>query len=155
MILHGGLIALFEAGVWRGVLIRGASGAGKSDLMLRAQAAGWRLTADDRVRVWASGGRLFGRAPDPLRDLMEVRGLGVLPSPTLAWAEINLVVDCVAVQAVERLPHPDRDVILDRPVPRVRLYALEASAPAKLRCALTRLGLTAQPSYLARGAGGD
>jgi len=36
LILHAGLIALRAGGAWRGALIIGASGTGKSDLMLRA-----------------------------------------------------------------------------------------------------------------------
>ena len=79
MIVHAGLIALFDAGAWRGALIEGPSGAGKSDLALRAIAAGgWRLVADDRVRLFVSAGRLFGRAPAVLAGRMEVRGLGVI-----------------------------------------------------------------------------
>ena len=35
-IVHGGLIARRRAGFWRGVLIEGPSGSGKSDLALRA-----------------------------------------------------------------------------------------------------------------------
>ena len=77
MILHAGLIAARIAGFWRGVLIEGPSGSGKSDLALRALSQGFRLVADDRVVVWASGGRLFGRAPEILNGLIELRGLGV------------------------------------------------------------------------------
>ena len=51
MVRHAGLIALWDAGVWRGALIEGVSGAGKSDLMLRALQAGWTLVADDRVEI--------------------------------------------------------------------------------------------------------
>ena len=64
MIRHAGLIARFEPPVWRGVLIDGPSGSGKSDLALRALDGGWMLVADDRVLVWACEGRLYGRAPD-------------------------------------------------------------------------------------------
>ena len=61
MILHAGLVARRQDGYWRGVLIEGASGAGKSDLALRALDHGFRLVADDRVVVWASGGALYGQ----------------------------------------------------------------------------------------------
>ena len=71
MILHAGLVARRQDGYWRGVLIEGASGAGKSDLALRALDHGFRLVADDRVVVWASGGALYGRAPDSLAYLGE------------------------------------------------------------------------------------
>ena len=63
------------------MLIEGPSGSGKSDLALRAIEIGFRLVADDRTLVWASGGALYGRAPAPLGGLIEVRGVGVLAGP--------------------------------------------------------------------------
>ena len=92
MILHAGLIARRGPQGWRGVLIEGRSGAGKSDLALRCLDRGFRLVADDRVLVWSSDGRLFGRAPDTLSGLMEIRGLGVRPVSALPLAAIGLVV---------------------------------------------------------------
>ena len=155
VIRHAGLLARRCDGAWRGALIEGPSGAGKSDLMLRALDAGWSLVADDRVLLWISGGRLFGRAPPVLKDLMEIRGLGIAPIPALPLAEVAVLARCVDAAQVERLPEPETETVLDRQIPLIRLTALEASGPAKLLHALTRLGLTAQPSYQARGAGGD
>ena len=66
MILHAGLIALRLDGLWRGILVLGEAGAGKSDLMLRTLGLGFRLVADDRVVVWRSGEALYGRAPERL-----------------------------------------------------------------------------------------
>ena len=63
MILHAGLIAGRIDGAWRGALVMGPSGSGKSDLMLRAIGLGLRLVADDRTLVWTSGSKAFGRAP--------------------------------------------------------------------------------------------
>ena len=77
MILHASLVALRLSGVWRGALIEGASGAGKSDLALRALGEGFALAADDRVVVFASGGRLYGRSPAPLAGMIEARGVGI------------------------------------------------------------------------------
>ncbi|WP_300575907.1 HPr kinase/phosphorylase [Phenylobacterium sp.] len=137
MILHAGLIARYDAGGWKGVLIEGPSGAGKSDLALRCLERGFRLAADDRVLIWRSAGRLFGRAPDSLAGLMEVRNLGVLPTPALAFAPIVLA---VRLGQGERLP--DRETVrhLEVELPVVTLAALENSAPAKLVCALDALG---------------
>jgi serine kinase of HPr protein (carbohydrate metabolism regulator) len=157
MILHAGLVALRLGGLWRGALILGASGAGKSDLALRAIDAGLRLVADDRVVAWTSGGRLYGRAPDPLGCLIEARGQGVGPEPAVAFAEIALAVRCVAEgEPVERMPEPEVETVAGMDVPLTRLDPREASAPAKLRRALSSLGGGPQQAYLGalRGGGG-
>jgi serine kinase of HPr protein (carbohydrate metabolism regulator) len=134
VIRHAGLLARRLRGRWAGALIEGPSGCGKSDLALRALAHGLRLVADDRVEVWASAGRLFGRAPEPLAGLLEARGLGVLALTPLPLAEVALVVRCVA--RPERLPEPRWVEIAGVRLPTVELAALEASAPAKLSRAL-------------------
>jgi serine kinase of HPr protein (carbohydrate metabolism regulator) len=153
VIRHAGLIARFESGAWRGVLIEGPSGAGKSDLMLRALGDGWSLAADDRVLIWADGGRLFGRAPDPLDGLIEARGLGVLTAPRRAFAEIVLAVVCASTGEVERWPDEAPLRLFDIALPQVRLAALEASAPAKLGRALSHIGLPHQQAYQAARGG--
>jgi serine kinase of HPr protein (carbohydrate metabolism regulator) len=82
----------------RGVLVRGASGAGKSSLALALVAAfGARavLVADDRVALSAAGGRLVATAPAAIAGAMEVRGLGIIAAPHLSPAVIDLVVDLV------------------------------------------------------------
>ncbi|HEY3888119.1 MAG TPA: HPr kinase/phosphorylase [Caulobacteraceae bacterium] len=139
MIRHAGLIARYACGGWRGVLIEGPSGAGKSDLALRALDQGWSLVADDRTLVWASGGRLYGRAPDSLAGLIELRGHGVLSVARRPFAAIVLVARCLQHGAIERTPEPDALTMLDLPLPRVALAATEASAPAKLGRALSLL----------------
>ena len=136
MILHAGLIAQRHAGAWRGVLIEGPSGSGKSDLALRALDLGFRLVADDRTLVWTSSGQLFGRAPDTLHGLLEVRGLDVVRAPVLPMAPIRLV---VRAGAPERLPEPDHAEVHGVRVPRFLLDLKDASAPAKLSRALARL----------------
>lgn len=141
MNLHAGLIARREAGRWRGVLITGPSGAGKSDLALRCLGYGFRLVADDRTLVWASGGRLYGRAPQTLEGLIEARGVGIVAAAPLALAQVALIVDCVASGEVERLPDGERQVLAGVAIPRIRLPALEASAPSKLSCGFMHLGL--------------
>ena len=142
MIRHAGLIArLGPDGLWDGVLIEGPSGAGKSDLALRALEAGWRLVADDRVLLWRSGAGLFGRAPERLAGLMEVRGLGVLPAPFRRLAQVRLLARCMQDVQVERLPETASETILGVALPMITLAAREASAPAKLSQALTCLGL--------------
>jgi serine kinase of HPr protein (carbohydrate metabolism regulator) len=135
VIRHAGLIAVRAGGPWRGVLIEGAAGVGKSDLALRALGQGFSLVADDRVLLWTSGGRLFGRAPDNLAGLLEVRGLQVVSVPALRLAEVALVARCGV--ADERIPEPRFSEILGVSLPLIDIDPREPSAPAKLGRALS------------------
>jgi serine kinase of HPr protein (carbohydrate metabolism regulator) len=137
-ILHATTLARRSAsGAWRGVLLRGRSGAGKSDLALRAPAVGWRLVADDRSLVFRSGEGLFARAPTTIAGLIEARGLGVLPAPYRAFAQLVLAIDCIEeANGLERVPEWDMVDILGVCLPRFRLVAREASGVAKLGLAL-------------------
>jgi hypothetical protein len=150
-ILHAGLIAAHGPGGWRGVLIEGPSGAGKSDLALRALSQGFRLVADDRTLVWASGGDLYGRAPDALAGLMEIRGLGVAPEPALRHCRILL---CVRDGTPQRAPDPSVVNYAGLSLPLMILPLLESSAPAKLGRALQHLGAGAEGAYLGGLAAG-
>nr|WP_232793356.1 HPr kinase/phosphorylase [Caulobacter hibisci] len=128
--------------MWRGALIEGPSGAGKSDLALRTLEAGFRLVADDRVVVFASGGRLYGRAPDPLSGLIEARGLGVVPEPAIALSEIAVLVRCVeAADRVERMPEPRLETVMGVSIPVFDLWPFEPAAPAKIGRMLEHLGV--------------
>jgi hypothetical protein len=147
VIVHAGLIAMRLGGRWRGVLIEGPSGAGKSDLALRALSQGFRLVADDRVVLWASGGRLFGRAPETLAGLIEVRGLGVIAEPALPFAGIALVAAC---RPAERIPPDTPTTRLGVELPQLSVSPLEASATAKIGRALQHLGCGAQEAYQAQ-----
>lgn len=140
MILHAGLLALWSGGRWRGLLIEGASGSGKSDLALRCLEHSFRLVADDRVLVWICDGRLFGRAPDSLSGLMETRGLGVLPQDNLRLCEIDLCVRCVSSDGVERLPDAASTEVEGVSISRIDLWPFDVSAPLKLVRAMQHLG---------------
>ena len=62
-----------------GILIRGASGTGKSETVLALLRRGASLVADDMVRIRNIEGReLIGTAPELGRSHMEVRGLGII-----------------------------------------------------------------------------
>lgn len=140
-VLHAGLIARYDGGLWRGVLVQGPPGVGKSDLALRALSAGFRLVADDRTVVWVSGGHLFGACPRPIAGLIEARGLGILPQPPRAFARIDLAVHCRRPdEIVERLPEFACQAIMGVTLPALDLHPLESSAPVKLIHALSLLG---------------
>lgn len=142
MIRHAGLIARRQDGVWRGALIEGPSGIGKSDLALRALDAGFRLVADDRVVVFAAGGRLYGKAPEALSGLIEVRGLGVIDAGALPFCQVALVIRCVDAPAdVERLPDPRSTLIQGVSVPGFDLWPREPAAPSKIARMMQSLGV--------------
>ncbi|MEA1649738.1 HPr kinase/phosphatase C-terminal domain-containing protein [Nitrospirillum sp. BR 11164] len=121
-----------------GVLLRGPSGSGKSDLALRLVDSGALLVADDQVALAADPTRtlLTATAPERLAGLIEVRGLGILPAPAAPSAFVRLVVDLVDRDAVPRLPEPATETLAGVTVPRVALWPFAASAPAALRLAL-------------------
>jgi serine kinase of HPr protein (carbohydrate metabolism regulator) len=140
-VVHAGLIALYDARAWKGVLIQGPSGVGKSDLALRALGLGFRLVSDDRTLLWASQGRLYGRCPPAIAGLIEARGLGVMPLGARGFAQIRLIVRCLPAGApVERMPDEVRQDLLGVEVPTLDLRPLEASSPMKLLHALSLLG---------------
>jgi serine kinase of HPr protein (carbohydrate metabolism regulator) len=142
MILHVGMIACRLAGEWRGALIEGPSGVGKSDLALRALDHGFSLVSDDYTVVFASNGQLYGRAPDALAGLIEARGVGVLPQPCLPFCRVRLLVRCVEDPlAVERMPDPQLQMVAGVATPLLQLWPLEAAAPTKVRRMLEHLGV--------------
>ena len=67
-----------------GVMVRGDSGAGKSECVLGLIERGASLVADDIVRYRSIDGReLIGTSPDMGRFHMEVRGLGIINVPRI------------------------------------------------------------------------
>ena len=129
MQVHASCIA-FEG---KGVLLRGPPGAGKSDLALRAIEAGARLVADDLVALDLRGDRVWARALPRAEGRLEVRGVGIVRLPALDGAELVLLAD---LAGPERLPEPDFEPVLGRPVKRIRLAPFEISAAIKLRLAV-------------------
>ena len=119
-----------------GVLLRGPSGSGKSDLALRLIDQGATLVADDQVLLRMQDGQVLAEPPEILAGLLEVRGLGILPFVHRAPAPVGLVIDLVEPADVERMPEPETLVLLDRPIHLYRIAARESSAPLKVRLAV-------------------
>jgi HPr kinase/phosphorylase len=122
----------------RAVLIRGASGTGKSRLALAlvqaAQAGGLpfaRLVGDDRVHLETHHQRLLVRPAATLAGLIEVRGLGIRTLEHEPVAVVGLVVDLAADDA-ERLPAAPDTVIADIRLPRLAVAAGSDPLPGVL-----------------------
>ena len=72
---HGVLVDIYGMGV----LIIGDSGIGKSETALELIQRGHRLVADDRVELYMMDERrIIGEPPEILRNLIEIRGIGVI-----------------------------------------------------------------------------
>ena len=119
-----------------GVLLRGPSGSGKSDLALRLIDDGACLVADDRVDLMIEGADVVASAPPRLAGMIEVRGVGVARLPSVARARVGMVIDLVDDGAVDRLPEPAVCTLLGVDVRLLRLAPLAASAAAKIRLAV-------------------
>lgn len=142
-IVHGTAIAFGS----HGVLLRGRSGSGKSDLALRCIGAAHTLPVqatgeivligDDQLLAEAAGDGVLLRPPPTIAGLMEVRGIGIVRMPHCGPVRLALVVDLVARGDVERLP-PARQItqVAGINVPLARLDPFEASAPLKVLLAL-------------------
>lgn len=129
----------------RGVLITGASGAGKTTLALALidcfQGRGLyaRLVGDDQLFVSARGGRPLMRAPPAISGLAEVHGIGPRPLSIEPAAVVDLVVRLVPAEATERLQEEATQAIAGCPVPRID--SCERNVAAALPLVAARLGL--------------
>ena len=93
--VHGVLLDVHGVGV----LIMGDSGMGKSEIALELIKKGHILVADDRVDVSRVHNRVLGETPEILRDMLEIRGIGIINvaqmfgiTASMPKCNINLVV---------------------------------------------------------------
>lgn len=133
--MHASCVALNGAGI----LFRGPSGSGKSDMCLRLIDGGAVLVADDQVLLTQTGTRLIATCPPSTCGLLEVRGIGIVRVPHVTTATVLLIVDLQSAGQVERLPHPRHCHLQGVEVPLISLAAFEESATAKVRLALGSL----------------
>lgn len=107
--IHGVLVDVHGIGT----LIIGESGVGKSESALELIRRGHRLVADDAVEVIRSGEDvLIGSAPEILKHIMEVRGLGILNIKALFG--IGAIRPCQKIQLVIRLEEWQQGKYYDR-----------------------------------------
>jgi hypothetical protein len=123
----------------RALLILGSSGSGKSDLALRLIDRGASLVSDDYTIVRRVDGRLLACAPQNIEGKIEIRGVGIVPLPSVRDVPVCLAIDLG--RPASRMPQPDDALILAGiRLPVIGLSGLEASAPIKAEWALDRLG---------------
>ena len=61
-----------------GTLLMGKSGMGKSECALELIVRGGKFISDDIVEIKRVGSRLLGSAPETIKHLIEIRGVGIL-----------------------------------------------------------------------------
>lgn len=126
-----------------GVLVRGASGAGKSRLVLdliddaETHGRDGALVADDRVRLRAANGRLVARAPRTIAGRIELRGLGIVTLPHESACVIALVVD-IEETLPPRMPEEEARfaVVEGVALPCLRLWRDDHRGVLRVRSAL-------------------
>lgn len=81
--IHGVLVDVYGVGM----LITGTSGIGKSETALELVKRSHRLVADDAVEIsQTADNSLYGTAPELIRHLLEIRGVGIINVMTLFGA---------------------------------------------------------------------
>ncbi|GGA49691.1 HPr(Ser) kinase/phosphatase [Paenibacillus physcomitrellae] len=127
--IHGVLVDVYGVGM----LITGSSGIGKSETALELVKRGHRLIADDAVEIrQTSDNQLHGTAPELIRHLLEIRGVGIINVMTLFGAgairnnkRITLVVRLEAWQQEKQYDRLGLDEettrIIDTDVPLVTI----------------------------------
>lgn len=107
--MHGVLVDIYGLGV----LITGDSGVGKSETALDLIKRGHRLIADDRVDVYQRDEKtIVGAAPQILRHLLEIRGIGIIDVMNLFGA--GAVRDSAEVSLIVHLENWSPDKNYDR-----------------------------------------
>lgn len=107
--IHGVLVDIYGVGM----LITGASGIGKSETALELVKRGHRLVADDAVEIrQTADNELHGNAPELIKNLLEIRGLGIINVMTLFG--VGAVRNMKKISAVARLEAWQPDKQYDR-----------------------------------------
>ncbi|WP_202079209.1 HPr(Ser) kinase/phosphatase [Caldalkalibacillus salinus] len=123
--MHGVLVDIYGIGV----LITGSSGIGKSETALELVKRGHRLVADDNVIIRQTAEDiLIGHAPELIRHLLEIRGVGIINVMTLFGA--GAVRNFKKIAIVCRLENWDQNKQYDRlGLDEEQLEVLDAQIP--------------------------
>lgn len=106
-----------------GVLIKGASGSGKSSLSLGLlELAAIRnveanLVCDDQALLQAQRNVLIAKAPENIAGKIELRGLGIVSHSFIESSTIGVVAELVDDNLVERMPKPQTTSLLGVELP--------------------------------------
>lgn len=152
--VHGTCVALSCAGHTMGVLFQGAPGTGKSSLALRlidqtgfgtgsAEPIQACLISDDQVLLEEFDGVLTATAPDAIKGLLEVRGIGIIKvQTTVAPVRVEMVIAHATSSGIDRIPEPEVIELAGLILPVHRIDLSSPLSAAQVRSlALIRWGL--------------
>ena len=121
-----------------GILIRGQSGFGKSDLALRLIDSGATLISDDLTICKKIGDYLYLYPHPKTKGLLEVRELGIMTVPYVENVRLFLVVELVE-EEFERMPGMMSCSILGIKFPKIKIFGKNSSAVAKIKIKLNQI----------------
>ena len=121
-----------------GLLIKGQSGSGKSDLALRLIDSGATLISDDLTICKKIGDYLYLYPHYKTKGLLEVREIGVMTVPYVENIKLTLVVELVE-ERFERTPEMINCSILGIKFPKIKIFGKSSSAVAKIKIKLNQL----------------
>ena len=121
-----------------GVLIRGKSGIGKSDLALRLIDSGATLISDDLTICKKIGDYLYLHPHSKTKGLLEVREIGIMTVPYVENVKLTLVVELVE-EKFERIPEMMNCSILGMKFPKIKIFGKSSSAVAKIKIKLNQI----------------
>lgn len=124
----------------RGLMIEGASGAGKSALALQMLALGARLVADDVTEIRRGKGTvaLWAGAPQALPAKVEARGIGLVAQRLFGTVPLRAVLS-LDLEETDRLPHSGHCTILGQ---NVTLFRRPRGGPLASAMMLTMATVT-------------
>ena len=121
-----------------GILIRGQSGSGKSDLALRLIDSGATLISDDLTICKKIGDYLYLYPHSKTKGLLEVREIGIMTVPYIENIKLTLVVELVE-EKFERIPEMMSCSILGIKFPKIKIFGKSSSAVAKIKIKLNQI----------------
>ena len=121
-----------------GLLIRGQSGSGKSDLALRLIDSGATLISDDLTICKKIGDYLYLYPHSNTKGLLEVREIGIMTVPYVENIKLTLVVELVE-EEFERIPGMMSCSILGMKFPKIKIFGKSSSAVAKIKIKLNQI----------------
>ena len=124
----------------RAILIQGPSGVGKTFLALQLMERGATLIGDDVVEICLKNNKLYCKAKEKLKGVVEVRGLGLVTGLKVSKSTPVLCIICLHKNFTERLPKQKTISLLNKKIPVFDFYACNTTEISVLYAIRTLMG---------------